>query len=111
MVYSAVITLGASAIRITDAVNGITTLPAGAFAWRLEIEPLRGNTHASYAGLSDCTNSGTGAAIQELAAPAAATPLDRFIVTASGAERYFDPGDYYVHGTSAEKVKATVWTA
>lgn len=111
MTYSGIITFGASAIQITDPVNGVTTFPPGSsqMARRIVIEPLRGNTHAAYVGLANVTNTGTGAAIQELAVPPASTvPLDRFLDVASGSDHNIDPTVYYVHGTTGEKVKVTL---
>ena len=111
MVYTALITFGASAVQLTDPTNGITTLPKNAICRRVMVEPLRANTHPSYVGTSAVTNdaSGTGV-IQELATPPAATvALDRFEDVARG-DHNIDPGIYYVHGTTSEKCKATVWT-
>jgi len=108
--YSAIITLGSNAIQITDGTNGVTTWPAGSMARRILVEPLRGNTHNAYVGLSNVTNSGTGAAIQELSIPAAGIALDRYDDRAGGGSHNIDPTQYYVHGTSTEKVKVTIWT-
>jgi hypothetical protein len=105
---------GAAVAQITAGVfaaDGATPFPAGAFAWRIEVEPLRANTHVSYVGLSNVSNSSTLTNIQELAAPVSGTPLDRFIYQASGGQRNFDLGDFWVAGTTAEKIKASVWTS
>jgi len=109
MIYSGTITLGSNAIAITDATNGVA-LPAGAMARRILIEPLRGNANAAYVGLSTVTNNGTGVAIQELAAPAAGVVLDRFDDRAGGGSHNIDPSPLFVHGTSGQKLKVTIWT-
>jgi hypothetical protein len=108
MFYSAVITFGASAIAVNDPSAGITTLPAGSLGWRVLIEPLRGKGAAAYVGGSDVTNTGTGPAIQELSAPAAGVPLDRFDLQTQ-TDRGVDPSAIFVHGTSGQKCKATMW--
>ena len=107
MTYSALITFGSNAIQLTDATNGVTNWPKGALARRVMVEPLRGNGAAAYFGLSDVTNNGTGASIQELAAPATGVPLDRFNDPVSGMY-LVDPSVFWVHGTSNQKVKVTL---
>lgn len=111
--YCAVITLTGTAIQVTGQVTDVNSVAypsSGAMATKIEIEPLRGNAHASYVGRSDVTNNGTGASVQELMLPATGVPLDRFIHQAPGT-RNIDPYEFYVNGTNTEKVKATIWTA
>jgi hypothetical protein len=109
-VYNALIALSGTAISLTDPTNGVTTWPANAEAWHIEIEPLRGNAAAAYVGLSNVTSNGTGISIQELMAPASGKPLDRFIMQASGGQRDFDPGELYVNAASGS-VKITLRSA
>lgn len=111
MTYNALITFGASPISLTDSTSGVTTWPAGAECWHIEIEPLRGNANAAYVGLSNCSNDGLGVSIQELMAPASGKALDRFILQVSGSVRNFDPGELFVHGTSGQKAKVTLRSA
>ena len=108
--YSGIITFGASPIQLTDPVNGVVGYPLGSMARRVFVEPLRGNTAAAYVGLSNVTNTGTGPAIQELAAPATNTTLDRYSDQAVGGSHNIDPSQFWVHGTSGQKVKATIFT-
>jgi hypothetical protein len=113
MVYTAVITFGASAIQLTDNTNGVAAWPEGSMCRRILIEPVRANMHAAYVGLSDVTNDGSGAGvIQELAVPSstASTALDRFIDAASGSHHNIDPSMFWVHGYAGEKVKASLFT-
>jgi hypothetical protein len=110
MFYDAIITFGVTnPISITDAALGILTLPANSLVWKIFIEPLRANTHAAWVGGSNVTKNGTGVAVQELAAPAAGVPLDRFDLVTNN-DRGVDPSAYYVHGTHLEQVKVMVWT-
>ena len=111
MIYNALITFTTvSAISLTDPTAGITNWPGGtAEAWRIFIQPLRGNAGAMYVGDKNVTNNGTSYAIAELAAPTTATPLDSFLVVAP-KDRGMDPGEYYVHGANGQKCKATVWS-
>lgn len=90
------------------AADGTTPLPSGTLVWRLEVEPLRGNTHVAYVGLSNVTNTATAVSLQELAAPVSGIPLDRFVFQASG-DRAFDPSIFYGQGTGGEKLTATIW--
>ena len=112
MIFSGIITFGGSAVQFTSVLVDTTgaAIPANYQVWRIEAEPLRGNTHVSYVGLSTVTNNGTGASIQELAVPGASAIMDRFILGAPGFDRAVDPSDYYGHGFSGEKMKVTVWT-
>jgi hypothetical protein len=109
MIYSAVITLGANAIQITGA-SGVTTWPTGALARRIFIEPLRGNTHAAWVGDLNVSKNGTGASISEIAAPLSNVPLDRWNHIVPGDMRSVDPTVFWVHGTSGEKLKVSIWS-
>jgi hypothetical protein len=108
--YSGMITFGASPIQLIDPVNGVVGYPLGQMARRVFAQPLRGNTAAAYVGLSNVTNTGTGPAIQELAAPATNTTLDRYDDRAGGGSHNIDPSQFWVHGTSGQKVKVTIFT-
>jgi hypothetical protein len=108
--YSGIITFGTSPIQLTDPANGVVGYPLGQMARRVFAEPLRGNTATSYIGLSNVTNTGSGPAIQELAAPVTNSPLDRYDDRAGGGSHNIDPSQFWVNGTSRQKVKVTIFT-
>jgi len=116
-VFSGILTFAASPIAITGASGviseemGSETWPSGARAWRLFAQPMRANTHQCWIGHSDVTNNGTGPSISELLAPQAAAPLDNFQLNTAGSDRNFDPSIFFVHGTSGEKIRVTLWSA
>lgn len=90
-------------------------LPAPAspgYLFRVEIEPLRTNSHICSVGTSAVTIDGTGTGvIRELAQPGAATViLDRYVLDDQYGHR-IDPTQLYVRGTSAEKAKLTYYQA
>jgi hypothetical protein len=108
--YQAVITFGASAIQITDPVNGVTTWPqSDAFARQIFIEPLRTNAAIMSVGLSTVTSDGSGTGvISELSIPSA-TLMDRFSVSSTGSHHNIDPREFWVKGTSTQKCKVTIF--
>ncbi len=57
------------------------------------------------------TNDGSGVGvIKELATPPAATvPLDRYDFVDWNGSNAIDPTQYYIHGTTGEKLKATYY--
>jgi hypothetical protein len=100
-----IITFTSSAVQFVGPTQGVQGRSRKVLA-----EPLRSNTHPCYVGTSAVTNdaSGTGV-IQELATPPAATiPCDRFVDEDQNGENRIEPGQYYAHGTSGEKLKVAI---
>lgn len=114
MIFSGIATFGSNAVQAITAItdpNGNAWPTAGtnygAYYWY--IQPLRGNGAACWIGFSNVTNNGTGASMAELAAPVSNVALDHFEWHAEST-RSEDPSILYVHGTSGQKVRITLWS-
>ena len=80
---------------------------------KITAEPLRTNTHECYVGTAAVSNDASGVGvITQLAQPGAATVImDRFSVEHQGSLNVLDPGQFYGHGTSGEKLLVTYYQA
>lgn len=109
--YTAVITFGATAIKITDPSSGVTSWPGGQmFVREIIIEPLRTNAAIMSVGNANVTIDGSGTGvIRELAVPST-IQLDFFNIRARGDSHNIDPNEYYVRGTATQKCKVTLFT-
>ena len=95
-----VITFGASAVQFTAPPSA-----GGAGVAKVHAEPLRSNTHASYVGLSNVTNDGSGTGVlKQLAVPQANVALETFDIEHNESKNVLEAVRYYAHGTSGEKL-------
>ncbi len=102
MASDRVLTFGAQPVPLASVFPGACR--------RVEVEPLRSNSNPAWVGTSAMNGDGATGVIQELAAPAAGVPLDRFVDHAAGDAHNVDVTPYCVHGAAGEGCRATFWT-
>src|SRR5713101_4616795 len=99
---------------VTFATNAVQ-LPAApnpGLVARVYVEPLRSNTAVAFIGDATVTKDGSGTGvIREIAAvgTAATAVLDSFDIEDQSSGDRIDPTQFWVHGTSGQKVKVTYW--
>lgn len=101
--------------RVITLAAGAQQLPAPsgfALVARVFVEPLRSNAHASFFGISTVTADGSGTGvIAELAQPGAAATalLNNYEISDYANANTIDPTQFWVHGTTGEKIKASYY--